>query len=144
MQKVNSFTFDISLYNKLSLGLNLMGSCLLFHKLVFPQNPEEMCSGKPLQHRLLRTESSLTLLRVFLGFLGFFLFVCLFVFKSIFVSKDYRWHANIYCSGRFQPLWEQRPQRGKRASNSPQSSLLVRSPAGSHPAFTSDYVKLEL
>lgn len=96
--------------HKLSLGLNLMGSCLLFHKLLFPQNPEEMCSGKPLQHRILGTEQINTS-------------------KSIFVSKDYHWHANIYCSGRFQPLWEQRPQKGKRASNSP-SELTVSQISG--------------
>ena len=35
-------------------------------------------------------------------------------------------------------------RRARELPIAPQSSLLVRSPGGSHPAFTSDYVKLEL
>jgi len=103
-----------------------MGSCLLFHKLLFPQNPEEMCSGKPLQHRILGTESRLTLLRVFL------FQKTITGMQTFIVVVDFS-----HCGNKGH-------RRARELPIAPQSSLLVRSPGGSHPAFPSDCVKLEL
>ena len=84
-----------------------------------------MCSDKPLQHRILRTGSRLILLRVFL-------FQKTVTDMKTFIVVDFSHCGN----------------KGYRGATelpiAPQISLLVRSLGGSHPAFTSDYVKLEL
>ena len=60
-----------------------------------------MCSGKPVQHNMLRTESWLILLRVFA------------------FQETYHCNADMYCNHGFQALWEGRLQRGKKASKVP-------------------------
>lgn len=85
-------------------------------KLLFSQGPEEMCSGKSLQHKILRTESRLTLLRVF-------------AFQKT---------INKQASGEEGYGWARKPPV------SPQISLLGTPFGSSDQVFSSDNVKVGL